>query len=784
MQTFFNPTTPFFDGEGKLLVGARVSFLDLETNASLIDITDSAGTPLPNPLFTGSDGRLRLENGNGAPAVPCIADGVSYKVVVERRTGADPIFLGGILQNPEELYETPIIAFVVTAMGVADDDSNSSVVGSVASVRGADKALGSVVCCGYYEAGDCPARVFTWVDSVSPPEDNGINVLRNPEDSSGYWKMSDPHAGTWDVRMAGLTLVETESLQNSQKLRTLLNVVNDTETQSTRVSRILFPRGIWCLRGGFTSYSKVVFAEGALLRFKGTSDKVLNFYGGIESYGGSTSERKIFDTPDGTVLQNNLTITCGQGPFYTSWIGDSKITHYSPIVDDVLVIDNNFNATDAEPTAPKIIVRADSSHPIIFSNCIIECDGRLSSSVSYVFRNCNFSDRFFSNNSFSDNVTLSGCSIDINEFESVDNWAKAMLMNGASVLDFQGRFCHDLSIKATADDAEYRIENGLIGTLTFRVRDGDSASVLNVLTISNSTVNKLNGDYWWKDLNIFDSTVSAGKSQDGNLVTYDGVTVKGSVVVRNSTLTGSSWAIGINHDGHYPHGTVSLYNSVVNGEVHGETVAAYDSRFASDVKNHGAATVMLLSGCTFSGDCKAETLGVNAFVVNNRFDTVGIGLKADNLTQCTYDNNSGNVLSKKVKLDASLCHLTTNLTQSSQVTAACIKVAIGQTFVPIPMFAFVGDQVRVRLRGYYTETQLKQWGDFYGYIKQFFQAEAVFTIDEKMKLNLPFSDNSSKYLLDPQNTGRGLFFGLTDYSGISTDKHEADYMEIEAEVVR
>lgn len=70
MQTFFNPTTPFLDAEGRPLVGARVSFLDTETSGDLLDITDHSGVPLPNPLFTGADGRLRLENGNGAPAVP------------------------------------------------------------------------------------------------------------------------------------------------------------------------------------------------------------------------------------------------------------------------------------------------------------------------------------------------------------------------------------------------------------------------------------------------------------------------------------------------------------------------------------------------------------------------------------------------------------------------------------------------------------------------------------------------------------------------------------------
>ncbi len=110
------------------MVGARVSFLDLSTNANFIELTDNEGTPLPNPLFTGSDGRLRLENGNGAPAVPCIADGLSYKVVVARKTGVEPIFMGGILQNPEELYENPFIAFVVTAMGGSGAGSNTSVV--------------------------------------------------------------------------------------------------------------------------------------------------------------------------------------------------------------------------------------------------------------------------------------------------------------------------------------------------------------------------------------------------------------------------------------------------------------------------------------------------------------------------------------------------------------------------------------------------------------------------------------------------------------------------------
>ena len=259
MQTFFNPTTPFFDSEGKLLVNARVSFLDLETSSSLIEITDNDGTALQNPLFTGSDGRLRLENGNGAPVVPCVADGLSYKVSVAMRTGVDPVVIGGILQNPEELYEDPYIEFVVTAAGSTAMAPNTAVVGSIADVRLAEKGLSTVICIGYYSAGDCPARVFTWHDSVNPPSDNGINILRSPDDNTGYWKMEEPSSGMWDVRMAGI-LTSRTAAQNSQQITALVNLVNGGT--STAVTTIYFPAGNWVLDTGF-AFASLVIEKGA-----------------------------------------------------------------------------------------------------------------------------------------------------------------------------------------------------------------------------------------------------------------------------------------------------------------------------------------------------------------------------------------------------------------------------------------------------------------------------------------------------------------------------------------
>ena len=274
MQTFFNPTTPFLDDEGRPMVGAMVSFLDTETSGSLIEITDNAGTPLPNPIFTGMDGRLRLDNGNGAPAVPCIADGLSYKVTVARRTGVEPVYIGGILQNASELFEAPYIAFVVTAMGQAGHDyPNTTVIGSIAEVRLADKGIGAVVCSGYYSAGDCPDRIFTWIDSQNPPADNAVNILRNPDDGTGYWRMNEPEGGLWDVRIAGMKTSNTPAV-NDQSLTALLNIVNGYASTSS-IATVYFPAGNWLLDSGFVCASLCLEKGANLKPSDNTSDRTV-----------------------------------------------------------------------------------------------------------------------------------------------------------------------------------------------------------------------------------------------------------------------------------------------------------------------------------------------------------------------------------------------------------------------------------------------------------------------------------------------------------------------------
>lgn len=365
MQTFFNPTTPFLDSEGKPMVEARVSFLDLETDAHFIEITDNTGTPLENPLFTGSDGRLMLHN--GTPVVPCIADGVSYKVTVARRTGVEPVIVGGVLMNPGELYEEPYIAFVVTAMGGGSGSGGDvGVVDGIADVRLSDPSLGSVLCCGYYSAGDCPARVFTWTESENPPEDNGITVLRNPNRSGGYWRMGAPEGGLWDVRIAGLK-TSNEAAMNSLRLTTLLNLVNG---QGTPVPTVYFPAGDWVLDGGFTCASLILEKGANIKPSDNVSDRTVRVLSWFENRGGK------FWAYDTSSADSKRMLLRTPGVVHSSWfegtINEFLIGNYLSD-SDIIMFDNEVTAgTHAKTFTGKLVIARNAiPSNLTFSESII-----------------------------------------------------------------------------------------------------------------------------------------------------------------------------------------------------------------------------------------------------------------------------------------------------------------------------------------------------------------------------------------------------------------------------
>lgn len=773
MQTFFNPTTPFFDAEGHPMVGARVSFLDLSTNASLIELTDSEGTPLPNPLFTGSDGRLRLENGNGAPAVPCIADGLSYKVVVAKKTGVEPIFMGGILQNPEELYEEPFIAFVVTTMGGSGGGADTAIVGSVADVRLADKSLGAVVCSGYYEEGDCPARVFTWVESQEPPQDNGINILRNPEDNTGYWKMSDPPAGTWDVRMAGLVHYTsfTVAARNSQLLEILLGIIREAyNSDKCGASRIYFPTGAWGLSSGFSSNSMVVCGKDAHLVFIGNNAKTVNFSGGIEAVADY-----IFNTPDG----GRLSITCGQGAFRSKWLGTSAINSLQ--VADTYIIDEDALRSHSSAGAKRVVVEVPLNGTVEFSDCEIDCRGKLPTSYAHSFTNCRFTDRFFATPSSIDMrlLSLSGCILDIDDFASVSNWAYAKLKNGEGVLDFQGKYCASFTLEASSINSSYYILNGQFGTFAFR--SFFSGEAANHLLLFNCRINELNGDMLWNSLEIEESTCSIGSSKcvpaDGTVPVYpdhDGLTVKSAISVRGSRLQGKNGVcIGCNGNTYMPQ-SIEVFDSILTGSVYGMiSVRAYGSYFSGLLKQWGlnGEGLFVVADCEFVDQGRAETNGKNAMVVNNSFDGAANGFTGSYLTSCTYGGNVGNCLQKRTILDANEL-LAAGYSQASSSYGVMLSFKDGND-VPLKLWAIGPAKIKVTIKVTvaYTAPQGLKYIDI--------AATAIYATEDAINFKLP---KVNSYMVSAPDSQNNLYIavpsGIDDFSG-----SDVKSIIVEAEVI-
>jgi len=245
MQNFSYIIAPFTDAEGKPLSGARVTFRELGTSGEKIDIYDFSGTTrIENPLILNSDGRL--------PKTPYIKDGVSYKVTIEKPTGIEPIYDGALCLNESECWEDPVVYNVASVNNEQDVDISNVYVEGVAGVRNAPKALGSVIANGYADANDgCPSRVYTWVEAVELPEDNGFTVLLNPDDNSGYWSL-DFQGGVADVRMGGL-FPSNGNFDNSIVLARIASALS-----SYGVATIYFPAGNYYLGSNHTIRSAIV----------------------------------------------------------------------------------------------------------------------------------------------------------------------------------------------------------------------------------------------------------------------------------------------------------------------------------------------------------------------------------------------------------------------------------------------------------------------------------------------------------------------------------------------
>ena len=759
-----------FDQDGKFLHG-KILFPERDSSGGVNvpnkkEIYDEDGTPISNPVLTGTYGKTERQ--------VFIGDG-EYTVWRYRYIGGGD-FSDYELVNDDSLWEL-VDSFDIcdkySELQIELDESKCVKVDTVEDLKALDPALVEgetkvVWLLGYNAKGDKRPVAYRSVSSGTP---NGGSIIQSTKDNTVFWKLLNP-TNYVDVRDFGV--FPDADPTNMGQIASAIKYANDNGLD------------VYFSRGNYNFYGGTFQINGMLL------------LGGTAIFTGRTTNRTTVNTYRGVFPAKNLLLVAAQGSpgltvvapeAHTSWINNSGYCRASAT--DILVVDKDviLDTADFPQGLRKCVVTAESTHQILFRCDKIECDGKLSSTVEYSFENCNFTDRFFKDNEFSDNITLTNCRLDINDFASVDNWAKAMLMNGASVFDFQGRYCASFTLRASSATKSYKILNGNFGTLMFRAPDTVSTkgNSLELIHCRGS----IYGDYLWEDLYIDDCVLQTTTSRSYHYdIDYavDGLTVGGTITVSSSTIASNnqaSMAIGCTGNAYVPD-TVSLSDSVISGKVYGKSIGASRSTFSNEVHSYDGG--LHLEGNIFNSDATIYTSATSAYIVNNRFNQSGDPedvINGTNLTSCTYDGNTGNCLKKKAKID--LSNIATPMYFTGyQLFGSGVEFRVSSSnAVPVHLFGIGQSRIRVKISVDVREGENSQEvSSSSNNCHTTLSGTAIYSTPDAKSFVMPTHDiGATTIITDGSENTRYFVIGVP--SGISPDGTYAsfDNITLEAEII-
>ena len=756
-----------FDQDGKFLHG-KILFTERDSSGGVNvpnknEIYDEDGTPISNPVLTGTYGKTERQ--------VFLGDG-EYTVWRYRYIGGGD-FSDYELVNDDSLWEL-VDSFDIcdkySELQIELDESKCVKVDTVADLQSLNPELVEgetkvVWLLGYYAKGDKRPVAYRSVSSGTP---NGGSIIQSTTDNTVFWKLLNP-TNYVDVRDFGV--FPDAAPTNVGQIANAIKYANDNGLD------------VYFSRGNYNFYGGTFQINGQLL------------LGGTAIFTGHTTNRTTVNTYRGVFPAKNLLLVAAQGSpgltvvapeAHTSWINNSGYCRASAT--DMLVVDKDviLDTTDFPQGLRKCVVTAESTHQILFRCDKIECDGKLSSTVEYSFENCNFTDRFFKDNEFSDNISLTNCRLDINDFASVDNWAKAMLMNGASVFDFQGRYCASFTLRASSATKSYKILNGNFGTLMFRAPDTVSTkgNSLELIHCRGS----IYGDYLWEDLYIDDCVLQTTTSRSYHYdIDYavDGLTVGGSITVNNSYIASANnddYAIGCSDNAYDPQ-TVSITGSSISGKVCCATLGMSKSTIDNEI----TVESIHLEGNVFNGSTRIQVNGNSAYFVNNRFDQSGNPedvISGTNLTSCTYDGNTGNCLKKKAKID--LSNIATPMYFTGYQFGSGVEFRVSSSnAVPVHLFGIGQSRIRVKISVDVRECENSQEvSSPSNNCHTTLSGTAIYSTPDAKSFVMPTHDiGATTIITDGSENTRYFVIGVP--SGISPDGTYAsfDNITLEAEII-
>lgn len=338
----------FFNLNGKPLVG-RVSVFENETRSFADTWLDPEGTKrAANPIKTNGAGKTESQV---FVEMPDSGQRI-YTVVVEEFLGEQYSSMDEYWDDGEMwkgLYDFKLV--VDAGSGV-----KSVTAGSVSEIAGMDSGNGIVVATGFYRDGDCPARVFVYMDKAVFPEDGSTSIKSK---DGGYWTwFPEP---TVDSGCFGI-IPSASSTDTSSGFLSLQTHLNSADI----IKKVCFRSGTYQL--------DVDATLPCCLEFKPNS-KIYPSKDGM-----SIISCRSFSGPKGCLgsYLKRTKLLVSEGEYRLSWHGDS----YNQILDfgtpEAVVIDktlstgiNSFSGIEFKGSNGKSVINATASS-VGLSSCKIE----------------------------------------------------------------------------------------------------------------------------------------------------------------------------------------------------------------------------------------------------------------------------------------------------------------------------------------------------------------------------------------------------------------------------
>lgn len=557
----FDLRNSYLDDEGKPLVG-RIRFCKFHTTVLENIYNVNGNVPLANPMFTNTIGQTEQQ--------VFLKDNTNYTVRFDKYIGN-----GDMTEDQDNWLDIYSCDDLYDTFGVEIDATSYQVVNNISDLRQTNPNTIAtrdgkkvILLAGYNVIGDKPQVLYEW-DANEIVADNGGNIIKVANISTGRWVLIDNFEGILDVRHFGVfgadSKVEATDLMSIQ-----INVAN--QYASLHDLSLYFPSidGLtWYKMNGLNLY-KAVFAEETRVFGNTNYPNIITMY----------DENGYLDVYTDSGYKAVFTI---RGPTVrTSWGENSDNCIFEP--NYKLIVDSAIN-TNHRDFSNIIVELIHETSNLQFDNCEIHSVNKLGDYI--YFRNGKITENMFTTTTDYNTITITNDVVaDIDDWPTTWKWLHIRTQQPDQTIDFKGRKL-------------YANCNGIInwvGGVTFK-----NAIFTNGFEITQSSIGLENcgGPVQF-------NTALQTLVLDNCAISFTTLhhARPNTVIKNNSEITFSSYV--------FYAGEFALHDSIVHGAVNADVhVVGSNSIFDGAITVNG---ILNLQRCTISGTI-AQTAKDANFVV-------------------------------------------------------------------------------------------------------------------------------------------------------------------------